>query len=519
MKFNRFEGKGFIKSYVSGFLRAALVALILLFQIAIIFVLSYILSSYGLLVYFVIEIIGVLVIIGLVNNRTNTSFKISWLLIIAIIPIGGLIMYILWGRERSTKRIRQKNLDRLRYGDRFAVKSKETFAEFGEEFEFGVKMATFMENNNFPLYKYESIEYLPMGEDAFEAIIADCENAKKFIFFDFFIVAEGILWERIKPILIRKAGEGLEIKFLYDDFGSMLRTDNAFWNELENAGIQIAAFNPIHKYMDKLYMNYRSHQKLIIIDGDIGYTGGFNLADEYVNAIKRFGTWKDNGVRITGEGVYGLTCTFLAMWGMTVDKNVPDYSVYKPSKPTGKKAGYCQIISDGPCNNPDNPVLSVIKQLIYNAKGYLYITTPYLLIEDDLSDALVDAAQSGIDVRLITPHIPDKKAVYMLTRYSYGKLLAGGVRIYEYTPGFIHAKTIITQDVGLIGTINLDYRSLYLHYECGAVLWDRSIIKKMKKDYEETVGVSTEVTYEEWHNRPASERAVQRVLNLFSSLM
>lgn len=521
-------GQGFIRKYMSGTIKGIVVGLLVLLQFAIVFFLAYKLSQYGLYVYYAIELVGVFTITNLINNRSNASFKIGWLFVIAAVPIGGLIMYLLWGRSRTRSRITKRHMTYIDYGSRFVWGRKGLRESFDSDYPDYSKLSRFMEQSNFELLSNSRFTYYSSGEDAFEAVIDDLENAKKFIFLSFFIVADGALWNRIRPILLDKASKGIEIRFLYDDFGAMFRTDKAFWNELREGGIQVARFNRITKYLEKLYMNYRNHQKIIVIDGNIGYTGGFNLADEYVNAIDRFGHWKDGGVRIDGEGTFGLTKVFLEMWDMTCETRDEDFFKYGPdvgqagtdadSMRPGSGSSYCHIIADGPENNPENPILSTIRQLIYESNDFLYITTPYLVLEDDMGDALIQAARSGVDVRILTPAIPDKKMVYLLTRYNYGRLLAGGVRIFEYTPGFVHAKNIVTKDCAIIGTINLDFRSLYLHYECGAVLWDRELNRCVKEDISAAFDMSREVTYEDWLNRPAKDKIRQWFLNIFSSL-
>ena len=534
--------KGYIKTYVSGFIRAFVIALLLLLQFTLVFLLSYYLSS-AVYIYFAMEFVGVFAVVGLVNQKTNASFKIGWLVIITLVPIAGLIMYFLWGANRSD-RINRRNMSYISYGYKFLEPDKRVLEQYISHYHKESSAVTYLENCHFPLYGNNSFEYYPFGEDAFEAIIEDLEKAEKFIFLEFFIVADGVLWNRIKNILIDKVKQGVEVKFLYDDYGSMFRTSKQLWQEIKDAGVEIAEFNSIGKYLDKLYLNYRSHQKIVVVDGKVGYTGGFNLADEYVNEVERFGTWKDTGVRIEGDGVFGLTAIFLQMWTMTCEKTIEDYTIYKYTENLDKygreieetvpqaetiedaedlldngKSGFCQVIADGPANNPENPIADTILQLIYSSSKYLYITTPYLILDDDIMEALAIAAKRGTDVRIITPGIPDKKIVNMITKHSYGYLLKNGVKIYEYTPGFIHAKTVVTDECALVGTINMDFRSLFIHYECGALMWDETLRHKVKEDILETISVSHEVSYEEWKKRPMIIRILQNFFALFSSLM
>ena len=400
------------------------------------------------------------------------------------------------------------------------------------------RIVTYLENCHFPLYGNNSFEYYPLGEDAFEAIIADLEKAEKFIFLEFFIVADGVLWQRIKNILIDKASHGVEIKFLYDDYGSMFRTSKQLWQEIKDAGVEVAEFNSIGKYLDKLYLNYRSHQKIVVIDGKVGYTGGFNLADEYVNEVERFGIWKDTGVRIEGDGVFGLTAIFLQMWTMTVEKTIDDYNIYRYSEDFSTvtsekditldekksnenqnndngKSGFCQVIADGPANNPENPIADTILQLIYSSSKYLYITTPYLVLDQKLIDNITQAARSGVDVRVITPHIYDKWYVYQVNVANYGPLLKSGVKVYEYTPGFCHAKMGISADVfATCGTINLDYRSFYHHFENGVLIYNNEVITDIKRDFSKTFNECREVTERYKKTAPGLVRLANSILRL-----
>jgi cardiolipin synthase len=466
-----------------------------------------------------IEIGSIFVTIGLVNDNRSPSYKISWICIVLILPITGHIMYALWGKANANKRISQKILLKLNHGTKYLHFNNETFRAYEKKYPTKSRMSRYLESQNFPLFKNNSIKYYPMGEDTFEAIFQDIQDAKKFILMNFFIIGEGALWTKTHELLLEKIKEGVEVKFMYDDFGATIRTPKHFRRKLEAEGFQIGVFNPIHRYTDKLYMNYRSHQKIIVIDGNIGYTGGMNLADEYVNIVQRFGVWKDNAVRVEGDAVWGLTVTFLQMWEVCNPKLWIDYNKYRPTEIFIENDTFCHVISDGPVNHPDNPIENIYMQIINYAKKYVYITTPYLIIEDDMKQALITAVKSGIDVRIITPFIPDKKNVKILTNYNYGQLLEAGIKIYEYKPGFIHAKTIINEDCGIVGTINMDYRSFYLHYECGLWMCNREVINVIKADLVKTINESVEVSYIKWMNRPLHIKLYERVLNLFCTLI
>lgn len=514
----REDVKGTLKGNLSGFLKAALVGLLVLAQFALIIYLSVALREYTIYLYTGIQVLSIIIVIGLINDNRNPSYKISWICIIAALPITGHIMFMLWGNRRRRK-IDRKILMKLQRGAGFYEYHPEVVSQFTRMYPTKSRMTRYLEANEFPLFKNNKIEYYPMGEDTFEAIFAEIDSAEHFILLNFFIVAEGVLWNKMHEHLTERIKKGVRVLFLYDDFGGMLRTPTNFRKTLENEGMEVRVFNPIHKYTDKLYMNYRSHQKIIVIDGNVGFTGGMNLADEYVNLVTRYGTWKDNAVRVEGDAVWGLTVTFLQMWEVSGGDKPMDYNAYRPTKQFDENDIFCQVVSDGPANNPRNPVENIYKQMIYYAKKVLYITTPYLIIEDDMREAMVTAASSGIDVRIITPFIPDKKNVKVLTNYNYGRLLEAGVRIFEYTPGFIHAKTIITEDTGIVGTVNMDFRSFYLHYECGVWICNRDVVSIIKDDLVKTMEQCHEVTFEEWKMRPLHIKLYQMVLNLFQTLM
>lgn len=512
--------KGRIQSHFSGFLRAFVVGMLVLLQFVIILILPFLFREYSVYLYVVLVVLSVGTILSLVNDERSMSYKISWIYIVLLLPISGHIMYALWGKATSKKKIESRIVAKLNRGLEFFSQDPEVLNQYKIEYPTKYRMAQYMNAEGFPLFKNNEIAYFRMGEDAFEDLFDELQNAKEFIMMNFFIVAEGAIWDHLHSILLEKISEGVKVMFMYDDFGALFRTPKYFRRDLEAEGFEIRVFNPVHKYADKLYMNYRSHQKIVVIDGNIGYTGGFNIADEYANLVQRFGIWKDSGIKVIGDAVWGLTVTFLQMWEVCSQEDEEiDYNRYRPTMEFPKNQVYCQVISDGPANNPNNPIENVYMQMIQYATDYVYITTPYLIIEDDMRLALITAAKSGVDVRIICPCIPDKKNVKCLTNYNYGALLKEGVRIYEYTPGFIHAKSIINESTGIVGTINMDYRSFYLQYECGVWMSNREVVDCIRRDIVDTLEECHEVTYEEWKNRPWKLKVYQTIINAFSTLM
>ena len=511
--------KGRVQNNLSGLLRVVVTALIVLLQILLILILPFLLRSITVYFYFILELCSIIAIVTLVNKKQSPSFRIAWISIVLLLPISGFVLYYLWGREGGKKKqLDEHILRQISYGQNFLIQDGKIAEEYVEKHPVAGRMVKYMISEGFPLTAGNDVKYYPMGEDAFEDIIEALEQAKEYIFIDFFIVAEGALWDQIHKILKRKLEEGVEVKFLYDDFGAAIRTQKFFKQILEHEGMEVRVFNPIHKYTGELYMNYRSHQKILVVDGEVGFTGGFNLADEYANLIERFGVWKDTGVRLKGETVWNLTVVFLQMWEASAFEN--EHIDYLQYKKLPDKAGdtYCQVIADGPAFNPNNSIESVYNQMITFADEYLYITTPYLVLEDYMQQSLIEAVHRGVDVRILTPYIPDKKYAKLLTNYNYGILLREGIRIYEYTPGFIHAKQILSENAAIVGTINMDYRSFYLHYENGVWMSGKKIQEDIRQDFAYLFETCEEISYESWKHRPRRWKLIQPILNLFSTL-
>jgi cardiolipin synthase len=319
-------------------------------------------------------------------------------------------------------------------GNGFLEKDATVYAELGAGHPNRKRIAGYLGRKDFPLYKNTNCEYFSLGESQFKAMLKDMEKAEKFIFLEYFILSSGKLWDRFEEILIRKAEQGVEIKLLFDDLGSIAAAPKNIIKKLGIYGIQVKLFNPVHKYISRLYLNYRNHQKITVIDGNIGYTGGTNLADEYANLYPKLGHWKDTAVRLEGDAVWSLTVTFIKMWESESDVTL-NYESYRPIIQSYGEQGFYQPFTDGPINNLDNVAETIYRKIINNATEYVYIMTPYLIIDNTMKDALCTATVSGTDVRIILPKIWDKWYVHMVTQSNYGDLLRAGVMIYEYSPG------------------------------------------------------------------------------------
>lgn len=511
--------KGRVKNNMSGFLRAVVSGLLVLVQILVILTLPLFLRQYTAFFYFILEVASFVVAIGLINANKNASFKVAWMAIALLLPVSGHIMYYLWGRRSSRKKLFENTELKIAESYPYIEFDAECEKDFYSEHPELKGLSKYLKSYRFPLYRNNRAKYYRMGEDVFKDIFQDIIAAKKFVLLNFFIVADGVLLDMLHDILLKKVKEGVEVIFIYDDFGGMIRTDKHFCRKLNDEGIRTILFNPIHKYTDKLIMNYRTHQKIVVIDGNIGYTGGFNIADEYANLIERFGVWKDCGIRIEGDGVWGLTMIFLQVLSICRPKENVDYNRYRPDKIPGKNNCYCHVIADGPYPYDSHIMESTYKQIISSADEYVYIMTPYLILEEHMIQTLTEAVKRGVDVRIITPKIPDKKKVYKLTQYNYGPLLGGGVRIYEYTPGFIHSKVIMNESSALVGTVNMDYRSFYLHFENAVWISEKEILADIYDDFENTFMISETISYESWKNRPRMDKIIQPVLNMFSTLV
>lgn len=443
----------------------------------------------------VFSILNILIVLFIIGKPGNAAYKIAWIFLIMALPLFGGVFYIFFGNNRPSKAM-QIHLNREHKKIAELINADQSLLdEIGKLNERALGTCRYLiRKSSYPIYKNTATTYYPLGETMFRDMLFELEKAKHFIFLEYFIIEEGVMWNSIIEILARKAAEGVDVRMIYDDIGSLLLLPSDFTRSMEKRGIKCMAFNKFSPILS-LVINNRDHRKILVIDGLTAFNGGINLADEYINEIEKHGHWKDTGIRLKGDAVWSFTLMFLEMWNaFSKDKDV--FEDFKPPSHNVQGfeyGGYVQPFSDSPL---DDEAIgeNIYIELLSQAKRYVYILTPYLIIDNEMKSALCIAAKRGVDVRIITPGIPDHKIVYRLTRSNYASLLKAGVRIYEYTPGFIHAKSYVCDDeFAVVGTINMDYRSLYLHFECGTFMYRTSSIMCLKKDSLETIVKSREV--------------------------
>ena len=468
-----------------------------------------------------ISLLSLILVLWIVNKRINPSYKLAWTILILAVPVFGLIIYLLLGQSRVAKKMTQESELVLRQITNFFKEDKKTRAEM-EETDLGaaIQSAYIRDYAGYPVHRKTTAKYYAVGDDMFPDMLEDLKKAEHFIFLEYFIIREGRMWNEMLAVLEEKVKQGVDVRLIYDDMGCVSTLPPRYYKKLQAKGIKCAAFNPVRPILN-IVLNNRDHRKILVVDGHTGYTGGLNLADEYINELERFGHWKDTGVRLHGEGVWNLTVMFLQMWSVITrtKTHLPAYGPYVYHTGEFKDDGFVQPYGDSPLDNEvvgENVYLNMINQ----AKRYIYISTPYLIIDNEMMTALCLASKKGVDVRIITPGTPDKKLVFLLTQSYYEQLVSAGVRIYEYTPGFIHAKNFVCDDeLAAVGTINLDYRSLYLHFGCATWMYRCGAVAQVKEDMLETFEVSHEITLDWCKNQNVFRRGMQSILRLFAPML
>jgi cardiolipin synthase len=470
-----------------------------------------------------IRVVAIAMCLFIASREMRTSYKLSWVFLILFLPVFGLPAYFIFGRSGLTRKMRRGMEKVSEKISPFRAQDDEICESIKAEDFYAYQQARYLSDvAGYPVYREEDSRYYSSTESLFPQLLADLKSAEHYIFMEYFIVEPGVMFDKILDILKEKAKEGVDVRLICDDVGCIQTLPPKFYKNMREYGIRCVGFNPFRPVLSVI-MNNRDHRKIAVIDGWIGYTGGFNLADEYINKKKKFGYWKDAAVRLTGACVWSFTSMFLEMWDYITGEE-SDYALYRSQSAVeldvpSKEGGYVQPYSDSPLDHEDVGE-NVYLNLINHAKDYVYIFTPYLILGSEMRTALCNAAKCGVDVRIVVPAIPDKKMVYMLAQSEFSHLIECGVKIYKYTPGFIHSKCFVVDDVqATVGTINLDYRSLYLHFECGTSLYKAEAVMQVKADALKTFEESHEVTYEESMNRLWIVRVFMGVLRLFAPLL
>jgi cardiolipin synthase len=505
------------------FNRIFYVAVAMLVQLGWILMMVLRLAAYSRYIDIGLRLIGIVLVLWILNKEINPSYKLAWTMLILILPILGVVLYFVFGRSRIAAIMQQHFEQRIEESREYLRDRPQTRQKLEALDPSASNQSRYISDvSRFPVHENTTAEYFQVGDDMFPVLVRELKQAKKYIFIEYFIINDGVMWQTILNILEKKAAEGVDVRLIYDGFGCLTTLPHKYYEELQKKGIKCQVFNPFRPILN-IIQNNRDHRKLCIIDGWVGFTGGINLADEYINQKERFGHWKDTAVMLKGEAVWNMTVMFLHMWAVIGrSEESVDYEAYFPHRyheGEFESDGFVQPFCDTPL---DEEVVGedVYLNIINKAKKYVYICTPYLIIDNEMMTALCLAAKSGVDVRIMTPGIPDKKLVFILTQSYYRQLLEAGVKIYEYQPGFLHAKSFVSDDeIGVVGTINLDYRSLYLHFEDGVWIYRNRVIQDIKDDFIQTMEYCRQIELEFCLNRNIGLCIMQNIFRVFAPLM
>lgn len=505
------------------FNRIFYVAFALIVQLAWIFVTVLTLAGYSKYISTGISVLSIIVVLLISNKKINPSYKLAWTLLIMGVPLFGLVLYLLFGQSRIARNMQRRFEDILEYSAPYMEESPESRKKLKQENDSAFAQSEYIRRQSgYPIHEHTTAEYFQVGDDMFPVLVKELKQARHYIYIEYFIINDGVMWRTILDILEKKASEGVEVRLIYDDFGCLTTLPHKYYEILREKGIQCMVFNPFRPLLNVI-LNNRDHRKICVIDGHTGFTGGINLSDEYINQKERFGHWKDTAIMLKGDAVWNMTAMFLHMWNVvTRSKEKPDFENYFPQKYHPEpfpSDGYIQPFCDTPL---DEEILgeNVYMNIINKAKHYVYICTPYLIIDNEMMTALCLAAKSGIDVKIMTPGIPDKKMVFLLTQSYYEQLIDAGVEIYEYQPGFLHAKSFVSDDeIGVVGTINMDYRSLYLHFEDGVWIYKNKVIADIRQDFLDTLDYCKPIDIEYCRHRNIVVRGIQSIMRLFAPML
>ncbi len=498
--------------------RTGFIAISIIVQLLLVICYFRFLEDYSELVTALLYIISFGVLLHILNSEENPSYKIAWLLPVAIFPIFGALIFLFFKLQPTVKLINSKLRLNIFKSRKYLKQDKNVFEQYSSCRTGGKGFAHYMNDYaGYPIHSDTDVKYFTLGDDMYPKLLEKLKSAEKFIFLEFFIINSGEMWDSILGILKEKAAKGVEIRLLYDGLCSIAMLPYNYPKELSTFGIKCRIFNPIRPFLSSS-QNNRDHRKICVIDGKTGFTGGINIADEYINKIVRFGHWKDSAVMIEGNAVNNLTMMFLQMWNIN-ETQANDYSRYLTPKHDINKSGFVLPFGDSPLDN--EPVgKKVYMNILNSAEKYVHITTPYLVLDDEMENALIFAAQRGVDIRIILPHKPDKKYVFYLAHAHYPALIKAGIRIYEYMPGFVHSKSFVSDDrEAVVGTINMDFRSFYLHWECACYMYKTDCIADIENDFMHTLKQCSAITNAEIQSFPVYEKIAGRLLKIFAPLM
>lgn len=472
-------------------------------------------------VYLGASILSYVLLLFILNKNGSPSYKIPWILFILILPIPGLLSYIMFAKPIITKKYRKKFIQIIEDANQKYQINKEEIKELKKESIVAYNQSKYIYKTSLMhTNKNTKTMYFKDGDSMFEEMLNKIKDAKKYVFLETFIMSPGYMLNTLIDLLEQKVKEGIEVRILYDDIGSMKHLPRHYYKTLNNKGIKCTVFNKYNPIITVVHNN-RDHRKLLIVDGEYGFIGGINIADEYINKIQPFGHWKDNGIMLHGTGVKNMTILFLEMWNVFSKNKIEVFENYVTLSNEQKANGFVQVFGDGPLplyedHVGENTYLNLINQ----ANKYLYITTPYLIIDYNMIHSLILASKRGVDVKIIVPHIPDKKIISTITKSNYKVLIEAGVEIYEYLPGFIHSKTILTDDdIAIVGTINLDYRSFIHHFECACWMYKPDCYNDMLEDFNNTINKSKCIKLEDIPKHGLIKRLFVSLIKLFSPLL
>ena len=499
--------------------RYAVSAILILLDIAFIALSGIYLSSLFPWLMVTALVVDVLVFFHLVGRDTNPEYKVPWMLVILLMPYFGVLLYVLFFTRKLTRTERRQLKKIAAFTPSATVRTAEIDRLSAEDAgAAGRALAILNDDPSAVVYRHTEATYFDDGEDMFRAMLADLRTAENFIFIETFIIEGGVMWTAVHDILRQKLAAGVEVRLLYDDIGCMSTLPSHYYALLRVEGIKAYPVSKVSPQVTVAH-NHRDHRKIMVVDGKVAYTGGINIADEYIHAKTRFGVWKDGGIRLSGAAVDGLTRLFLATFDLTA-RTLTDPAFYSPSHPATDAPGYYIPFGSGPLPLYRTSVgKNAFLNLINRATDYLYVTTPYLIMDYDLTEAFCNAARRGADVRIFTPHVPDKPLILFMTRSAYPHLIEAGVRIFEYTPGFLHEKVLVTDDAyAIVGTINLDYRSFAHHFEDAVWMYRTPAVAAIREGVMKTLHYSEEITAED-ARLSVPKRAVRNLIRLFAPLL